>query len=354
MPLKIYFCDACNESIPLKDLHSNRITFDAGKIYCANCGGKRPRTGARAAAWFVAGGVVLTVLVALAYVGGRELQAGRDQTDGVARSVTRIETALNHLRADAFTRGECERMIAPLIESADKTRKDFGVVEERLRAAESGLRTEVAASEARTAEELKKVSAKIAELAESVRRGEADAAQIGALKANLDSLTEKVAELAAARRDAPASAPSNATPTEGAPAGKTNGAEDAEFARLSAMLRENDAGRRYEAVNGLANLHVDGAIEALEGALADPESFVRDAAVRALRRHASLKSVPRIIGALRDPDLFVRTSAKAALKQLVGVEPAFDPDAEPARREKGVKDFEAWWAANAEKFLSPK
>ena len=42
MALKIYFCDGCNESIPLKDINENRITIDAGKIFCAQCAPKKP------------------------------------------------------------------------------------------------------------------------------------------------------------------------------------------------------------------------------------------------------------------------------------------------------------------------
>lgn len=350
MPLKIYFCDSCNESIPLKDLHSNRITFDAGKIFCAGCAPKRPLAVSRLGAGVIAGAIGFAALAGIAFLGGREIQRGLSDTAAVARAAARLEAEVNRLRADAFTRAECERMIAPLAESAEKVRKDFAAVEERLRNLDEGLRGSLAKLDRDVAEAAGQVGELRSAAGQAGRTTAEQTTIIAALKAEIDVLKSGLADLSRKLDAAPG--PDRRTPTTDAgPSEPTVGPEDAELRRLASMLKEADAGRRYEAVNGLANLHATGAVEALEGALGDGESYVRDAAVRALRRHASLKSVPKIIGVLRDSDLFVRTSAKAALKQLVGVEPAFDPDADQARREKGVKDFEAWWAANAEKFL---
>ncbi len=351
MPLKIYFCDSCNESIPLKDLHSNRITFDAGKIFCAGCAPKRSLAVSRLGAGVIAGAIGFAALAGIAFLGGREIQRGLSDTAAVARSAARLEAEVNRLRADAFTRAECERMIAPLGESAEKVRKDFAAVEERLRNLDEGLRGSLAKLD-RDVAEIAKQFGELRNASGLVSRTVAEhATASAAVKAEIESLKSRLDECAR-RLEAVASGADRRAPTAdaGAPAPSAD-PEDAELRRLVSMLKEADAGRRYEAVNGLANLHATGAVEALEGALGDGESYVRDAAVRALRRHASLKSVPKIIGVLRDSDLFVRTSAKAALKQLVGVEPAFDPDADQARRERGVKDFETWWAANAEKFL---
>ena len=35
--MKIYFCDECNESIPLQDIKDNNAVTLKGKIYCQNC-----------------------------------------------------------------------------------------------------------------------------------------------------------------------------------------------------------------------------------------------------------------------------------------------------------------------------
>ena len=35
--MKIYFCDICNESIPLTDLKDGRASTIKGKIFCGNC-----------------------------------------------------------------------------------------------------------------------------------------------------------------------------------------------------------------------------------------------------------------------------------------------------------------------------
>jgi hypothetical protein len=353
MPLKIYFCDACNESIPLKDLHSNRITFDAGKIFCSDCAPKRPRDAVRFGAGVVAGAVGFAALALVAYLGGREIQRAAGETAQVASTAERLDRELNRMRGDAFTRAECERMLAPVADAEARARQDLKAAGDRLRAVEETQRTTLVELERKLGEAGKQIAELRQELGQARRVVEADLTDAVQLKAAVADLKTKLEDVDA-RLKAVGEARPAAVPAPAADAGKPASPEEAEVARWKAMLREPDAGRRYEAVNGLANLHADGAVEALEGALGDAESYVRDAAVRALRRHASLKSVPKIIGALRDSDLFVRTSAKAALKQLVGVEPNFDPDADPARRERGVKDFEGWWNTNSEKFLGPK
>jgi hypothetical protein len=354
MPLKIYFCDACNESIPLKDLHSNRITFDAGKIFCAGCAPRRTAAVARIGAGAAIGVLGFAAMVGLAFLGGRELQRAAGESAAATKTAGRLEAELNRLRADAFTRAECERLLAPILESAEKVKSALSALDERVRALDERSRGAAQKVERDLAAVAKDLADARAATERAGKTATESAQAAAALKSALDALAAKSEELTrvlnAVVEKGSASPAASAGGAGAAPTAPAD-PEEAELRRLAALLKESDAGRRYEAVNGLANLHAAGAVEALEVALGDPESYVRDAAVRALRRHASLKSVPKIIGALRDADLFVRTSAKAALKQLVGVEPAFDPDADAARRERGVKEFETWWAANAEKFL---
>ena len=35
--MKIYFCDGCNESIPLADIQAGQVTTIKGKLFCGNC-----------------------------------------------------------------------------------------------------------------------------------------------------------------------------------------------------------------------------------------------------------------------------------------------------------------------------
>jgi hypothetical protein len=352
MPVKIYFCDSCNESIPVKDLHSNRFTLvSGGRIFCPKCSPKKPKDGFRFGAGLIAGAVGFAALAGVAYVGGREIQKAVDASSTNARAVQRVETDLRRVQSDAFSREEHARLMAPLEVAAEKARQDVAALDGRLRAAEDAVRGASSRQERDATEVVHRLAEARAQAASESKRLDELARTVELLKGEIEGLKVRAAEIAA-RTAAPEKAA--APPPSAAPATPAPSAEEVELARWTAMLKESDPGRRYEAVNGLANLHVEGATAALEGALADPESYVRDAAIRALRRHASLRSVPKIIAALRDPDLFVRTSAKAALKQLVGVEPAFDPDADGPRRERGVREFETWWGANAEKFLNPK
>jgi HEAT repeat protein len=101
----------------------------------------------------------------------------------------------------------------------------------------------------------------------------------------------------------------------------------------------------------LARFPTPAVVEALVGMLQDPESYVRDGSVRTLRRINAPAAIPAIIRALRDDDFFVRSSAREALKAMTDANVAFDAGAEAGEREKAVRDWEAWWAANQSRLL---
>ena len=66
--MKIYFCDLCNESIPLKDINSNRITIEEGKIFCQKCAPKKLKSGDRVPGAVFA--VVALLLIGLVLLAG--------------------------------------------------------------------------------------------------------------------------------------------------------------------------------------------------------------------------------------------------------------------------------------------
>ena len=124
--MKIYFCDLCNESIPLKDINSNRISIEDGKIICPKCAPKALRKRNSLPGGLMAFiGVTFAGLVVLAFLGAsvtddlaRDLGAlrddhgdlkkvvggqGRTQNDMASRLV-RAEGALAELRGDVETR----------------------------------------------------------------------------------------------------------------------------------------------------------------------------------------------------------------------------------------------------------
>ena len=89
--------------------------------------------------------------------------------------------------------------------------------------------------------------------------------------------------------------------------------------------------RRFAAVMELARFRTPAVVDALEGMLQDPESYVRDGSVRTLRKINAPASIPAIIKALRDDDFFVRASAREALKSMTTADIPFDPNADAGR-----------------------
>ncbi|HEX5009303.1 MAG TPA: hypothetical protein VFY71_02790, partial [Planctomycetota bacterium] len=88
--MKIYFCDGCNESIPLTDIQAGQVTTVKGKLFCRNCipPGGVPASGPPAQAVHRgAGPIVVTLLLGLlAYTAWRDLPPGLvGPGDGAAR-----------------------------------------------------------------------------------------------------------------------------------------------------------------------------------------------------------------------------------------------------------------------------
>jgi hypothetical protein len=75
--MKIYFCDGCNESIPLTDIQAGQVTTVKGKLFCRNCippGGAASAAPAPPPARRGAGPVTVGVLLlVVAYLAWRDL-----------------------------------------------------------------------------------------------------------------------------------------------------------------------------------------------------------------------------------------------------------------------------------------
>ena len=363
--MKIYFCDICNESIPLKDINSNRITIEDGKIFCPRCAPKKPRRPDRVPASLVTG-MYLGFLVLIAGLTAA-IWLGSATRDG-------IEDDMRGLRADVSLIGS-----------------DIAGLQTRLRDVDRGLKAlegEVEKQGGWQRDAVKELQARLGDLdaraAAAVEKEEAERMRTvsegaSAVTARLDPLTRQMQDLTVELRGlsvsqkaledrftlmkdlitsrAPATpvaavAPDGVDAGTGMPAAAADGAQDKEIDGLIAQLGSKDPGIRFQSIVELGRYSGDKVVTALEGMLKDPEDYVRKVAVQGVRKQGRVSSVPRLIDALRDGDYFVRKAARDALRSQTNESFGFDPDGSASERESKVKLWESWWQGNKERLLA--
>jgi hypothetical protein len=353
MALKIYFCDGCNESIPLKDINDNRITIDAGKIFCSKCAPKKPTRESTRSSPAVVGALVLLIGLGfglIAYITAQqmhELQADLRTANG---DVGALKESLAAFRHSAMPREEAERLRTQVLDDLMIAKRELAGQSDRIKIIEALVHTEVQKLEKSlsdsTRNELTALARQFEKLGEDFR---AQAASYDALRGSLGSIESAIAQLRTdvetvkKERPAAGSGPDSG-PSE--PLLRDDSARD-----LLSLLKDSDPGRRFQAVMELSRFRSPGVVEALAGMLQDPETYVRDGSVRALRKINLPAAIPSIIKALRDEDYFVRSSAREALRSMTAAEVSFDPGADATERERAVREWENWWQMNSERLL---
>jgi hypothetical protein len=353
MALKIYFCDGCNESIPLKDINENKITIDAGKIFCAKCAPKAPPKAAKGSSPLVI--AILVALVGLgfgliAFITSQQIRdVGRD-TARAREDVQTIQADFAALRRDAMPRDEAEATRKAVSDAVLIMQKEIAAQGERLKVVESLVRAEVEGLERRMGEatktEILALAKQLAALSEEWR-GHGGVHE--ALKGSLSAIEAAITDLRGEFETVRAQRGRGGAATDSGPAGDM--LPDDSSRELILALKDAEPQRRFNAVVDLARFRTPAVVTALEGMLADPETYVRDGAVRALRKINAPSSIPAIIAALRDDDYFVRSSARDALKSMTTMDIAFDPGGNAADREAKVREWEGWWSLNSERLL---
>jgi hypothetical protein len=351
MALKIYFCDGCNESIPLKDINENRITIDAGKIFCARCAPKKP---AKEKSGTSPAFAILIALVGIgfgliAFLTSQQIRdVGVDVRDA-RKDVASLQAEVAANKREAMPRAEVEGIRSGVLGSLAQVQRDVAGQADRLKVHEGLVRTEVSAAEKRLEETLRgELTALAKQLDGLAGEWRVHAAGAGALKEGLAAVE---ASVAAIRTDLAALETRAAAGTNGTESAPSDELPDDASREFIAALKDPDPGRRFGAVIELGRFRTPAVVEALVGMLQDPESYVRDGSVRALRKINAPSSIPAVIKTLRDEDFFVRTSAKDALASMTHAGIAFDPGADQGAREARVREWEEWWSLNQDRLL---
>ncbi len=334
--MKIYFCDGCNESIPLTDIQAGQVTTVKGKLFCRNCippGGAASATPAPAAVRRGAGPLTVTVLVLLvAYLAWRDLPAQLG-APGDEEARAELDAGAERRMADLLAADLAQLRLA-LDELDRKATFQRGDVD--------GLRA--------TAADLQRGLESLRESIDGLQRGQAETGQLieqlnlqdnrmRTLESRIDTLADMLAghERQLALRGAEA-AP--AAVQASAPAVDTT--LQAELDSIRRQLLDADAGQRFAAVDRIAKGRHKQLAADLVPVLQDEDPFVRQLAMQVLGDFGAVEAVPALLDVLEDPNPIIRKSAAETLVRLTGYDPGYDPRGSEAERKKAVKKWRDW------------
>jgi hypothetical protein len=340
--MKIYFCDGCNESIPLSDIQAGQATTIRGKLFCRNCIPPGASAGpVQAAPAARRGAHPLLVVVLLALVGYtiwrdlprlRSVVTGQQEVSGeLARSADSVD--LQHLKVDLGTlRSGLDEMDRRQtfqrsdVDALRATAADIGRGLDQLREAIDGLQR----SQAETGQLIEKLH-----IQENTTQS---------LQARIDALADLVAatqnRMVAAEA---AAAVAVAAPVAANPADATAAAERDELRR---QLKDPDAGRRFDAVDRIGKGRLKDLAPDLVPMLKDEDLFVRSLAMQVIGDFGHIEAVPALLDVLDDPSATIRKYAAEALVRLTGFDPQYDPAAPKGERDKAVRRWKDWVAGH--------
>ena len=349
----IYFCDACNSSIPATLVATGRALVKGGRTYCERCRARveAASVGARPGVGFLPV-LAAALLAAAGTAAGLALRdAGREE-DRARERDSALDSAVADLRREmraARTSGETARETVERLDRAQKDleRKLDGI---RVEAMAARAAADRAAAAATPTEKLVRLERWIAELQESQK-----------------VLREDVAMLAAERSKAapppppPAPAPSEGTGMDTAPppAPDAGGGDAApagpspQVQRCIALLEDKDAGVRFSAAIELGKLGDRSAWQALAKRLrTDDDTFVRRACARSIGELKAYDAFPDLVEALGDGEEYVAIQASRVIKEMAGQDFGFKQSQVKGDRKKVADRAKSWWNDNKDR-LAP-
>ncbi len=371
--MKIYFCDECHESIPLKDIADNTITIEGGKIYHGKCRPKAAKPGGRVSYATAAVSLLLGLgvgAVVMAIWG--DLILGKDGGDSVARQIARLETSLTDLKLESNRRlevierdleespgidgksGKLARAIQGVSDNGNSIRKiqhNYSGLTDSLR---NGQEAQARAFEAFKQERKKLeedttafVHQKLVPDLEKTRE------LIKNIQEDVEVLTgrmDQVEELAAT-----SALSTDTTDKEtGTPKPEVLALDPEKAKRrlqLLEQLKSKDGPKRFSAVVDLSEFHDREVQVAMVGLLEDPADYVRSTALTNLMDMGTVWAIPNIIPVLKNDDYVLRETAIAALEKLMGRSISLDPDANSAKVLAKIRELKKWWEKNKAKLL---
>jgi hypothetical protein len=358
--MKVYFCDVCNQSIPLADLKENRATTIQGKLFCQACNplNTLPATSTGGSGRWI-GWLALLLIAGLAvavFEGYRRLHERLEEGDAKVASVTAqlrsLQTTLSETaqKADHLEKAAAEKDRVDAVESKlsqqaqlqEKTRQDVGRLEDligRLKGFQEKV-TSVELQQQQQATDLTNLRADMEGMAKH-------------LEQSIDrSVTKVLQEVGGgghvdqSSASTPGAVPVPSTDKNAAPAPL-----DENTTKIIAKLSDKDSAKRWEALDDLAQRRDRRFLPHILPLLKDSDTFVQLRAIMAVTELGAREAVRDLISLLRDSDPIVREETQVDLIRLTGAQNLqFNVNANPEERERGVKQWEDWYAKNKDKY----
>ncbi|MHC5209791.1 MAG: HEAT repeat domain-containing protein [Planctomycetota bacterium] len=340
--MKIYFCDGCNESIPLADIQAGQVTTIKGKLFCRACippgAGVGPASNPPPARRGSSPLLVVGVLALLAYPVWRDLPRLTAAVTGQEEVAGELDQSGERLELDAVA--------ADLV----RLRETTAELERRLTFQRGDVES-VRASAADLARSLDQLNESIDGLA----RGQAETGQLieklaiqenrdQLLQARIDTLADMVAVLDGRLTEVQVASTAEPEIEVVGPEGMDPSTRTA-IDEIRRQLLDPDAGRRFDAVDRVAKGRFKELASDLLPVLDDEDLFVRILAMQVLGDFGYVEAVPALFDVLEDPNAPIRKQAAETLVRLTGYDPEYDHRASQSARDKAVKQWKDWLAS---------
>jgi hypothetical protein len=348
--MKLYFCDLCNESIPLQDIKENRAATIQGKIFCRKCNplnelATEPQA-ARPAGSGGGGSPVLSAVVLLLAVGvigggfflydlldrrGLLDDARADRPADITNArLDRLDGSLRDLDAKvaaATTANDSTKAVHAVSESLDKITADVARLDGQIQRLQ-----ETVQGKGDLREQVDRMALR---LDESQQKVTDFAAQIAQIQATLTEVADRPAVMVAPTTTDPSKA---GDPSVAAP--------DPELLAILDRLTSKAPLERWEAVDRVRRRKDKTLAPYVMPLLDDRDPLVRAQAIYTLGVLSASDAVPKLIKLLRDDVDTVREEALSSLITITGQNLRFAVDGPKDEREKGIKKWEDWLAKN--------
>lgn len=354
--MKLYFCDLCNESIPLQDIKENRAATIQGKIFCRKCNplnelaATEPQASPAAAAAKGAGWVPVAVVgLAAVVLGGGAFLYGildrhgllkepraADARDVHADHLDRIDARLRDLDSKlAANAGAAEttKLVRGLSDSVDKVVGDVARLDGQLNRLQEALQG--------TGDLREQFDRMALRLDESQQKITQFATAIDQVQAALTELQDRPPVVVA-------TPPTDSNP-DATGADPATAAPDPELMAILDRLSSKAPLERWEAVDRVRRRKDKALVPYVLPLLDDRDPLVRAQAIYTLGVLSASEAVPKLIKLLRDDVDTIREEALASLIAITGQNMRFPVDGSKDEREKGIRKWEEWLAKNKDK-----
>ncbi|MFT7616835.1 MAG: hypothetical protein ACI97A_000465 [Planctomycetota bacterium] len=371
--MKIYFCDECHESIPLKDIADNTITIEGGKIYHEKCRPKAAKPGGRVSYSTAAISLLLGLgigAVVMAIWGDAILN--REENLSAARQIARLETTVMDLKKDSddrLKRIESDLEESPSIDGrAGKLARAFQGIRDngdsfsKMRVSLNGLGDELRSEQENQVKEFNALKGErekqqrqtsefvhqkvVPDLEKAIEASKDMEENISLIIGRLETLEENPG------RGSMGAGTGTATKISTVDAPALNPAKAKKRQELLAQLKHKEGTKRFSAAVDLGEFRDREVEEAMVELLQDKEEYVCSTALTNLMDMNTKWSIPHIIPVLKNDDYVLRETAIAALEKLMGRSISLDPAANSAKVLAKIRELTKWWDKNRDRILN--